>query len=449
MLPDLSVVVVIHNMPREAPRTLQSLSASYQLHLEAKDYEVIVVDNDSNPPFDRSVIETLPGNFHLIRIDSAPPSPAHAINRGLAAARGQVIGVMIDGARIATPGLLHFARHGARLHPHAIVVTLGWYLGSDYQALASLSGYDSKEEDRLLDSIQWPRDGYRLFEVSTLGESSLEGWFPNFNDSSETMSESNALFMKREAWNLLGGFDERFNLPGGGLLNLDTYRRALDLPDARLVILLGEATFHQIHGGIATNAPPDLFRKRMRSWMAQYYSIRGTPWSAVKVKHAPTYLGPLPRPALARFVRGVIDPVRRTPLQPLGPSFDLWSWPDPPAPLPSDLTLAALVELMRDEFRAGRYDAAAVIARIARSRARDEVEPLRLLKLLAPYYDDREWKHPAPRSARFHLAVGKAYLLIGDTEKAAAEFHSATKMEPDLVEACTALAGLKTGRQTP
>ena len=47
----VSVVVVVYNMPREAPRTLHSLSASYQRHIDADDYEVIVVDNGSNPPF--------------------------------------------------------------------------------------------------------------------------------------------------------------------------------------------------------------------------------------------------------------------------------------------------------------------------------------------------------------------------------------------------------------
>src|SRR5216683_2592387 len=45
--PDLSVIVVVHNMAREAPRTLYSLSTTYQRHIAAEDYEVIVVDNGS------------------------------------------------------------------------------------------------------------------------------------------------------------------------------------------------------------------------------------------------------------------------------------------------------------------------------------------------------------------------------------------------------------------
>jgi glycosyltransferase involved in cell wall biosynthesis len=123
--PQVSVIVVVYNIPREAPRTLYSLSAEYQRDIAADDYEVIVVDNGSNPPFDAGILEGLAGNFRLIRLDPAPPSPAHAINVGLAAARGDTIGVMIDGARMVTPGLLHFARAGVALYPRAVVSGLG------------------------------------------------------------------------------------------------------------------------------------------------------------------------------------------------------------------------------------------------------------------------------------------------------------------------------------
>src|SRR3954470_6507379 len=160
--PAISVVVIVYNIPREAPRRLFSLSASYQRHIPADNYEVIVIDNGSNPPFDPRILEDLNGNFRLIRIDPALPSPAMAINRGLREACGRVIGVMIDGARLVTPGLLHFARHGSSLYPRAVVATLGWYLGSDIQNMAAEAGYHQAREDELLRSIDWPLDGYRL-----------------------------------------------------------------------------------------------------------------------------------------------------------------------------------------------------------------------------------------------------------------------------------------------
>ena len=67
-MPDLSVVVVVYNIPREAERALYSLSAAYQQHIAPDAYEVIVVDNGSTPPFDRAILDRLKGHFHLVRV---------------------------------------------------------------------------------------------------------------------------------------------------------------------------------------------------------------------------------------------------------------------------------------------------------------------------------------------------------------------------------------------
>ena len=52
----VSLVVVAYNIPRELPRTLLSLSSSYQRDVTVDDYEVIVVDNGSTPPVDAAVV---------------------------------------------------------------------------------------------------------------------------------------------------------------------------------------------------------------------------------------------------------------------------------------------------------------------------------------------------------------------------------------------------------
>ena len=49
LAPELSVVVVVYNMRREAMRTLQSLSRQYQRDIDDVRYEVIVVENGSDP----------------------------------------------------------------------------------------------------------------------------------------------------------------------------------------------------------------------------------------------------------------------------------------------------------------------------------------------------------------------------------------------------------------
>jgi hypothetical protein len=421
--PDLSVVIAIYNMAREAPRTLHSLSAAYQRDIDARDYEVIVIDNGSDPPFKREVVAKLEGNFRLIRLDQASPSPAAAVNYGIAQARGEVIGLMIDGARLTSPGLLHFALRAARLYRRAVVASLGWYLGFDFQRLAMRAGYDQAREDALLASIGWPADGYRLFDVATFDESSIEGWF-------DPISESNALFLSRETWNLLGGVDERFSSPGGGLVNLDTFRRAVGLPESELVILLGEGTFHQLHGGVATNADPKTFARSYEQWTAEYQRIRGRSYELPHPRRRPTYLGVLPRPALARFTHAAVSGCHPwLPEPPLGRAFDRMLWSPEPPVRPVDPALAAAIAIAHGELRAGRYDSACAVARLVRSRAPDEAEPQRLLSLVARRLPEADH---AEVNAPYHFALAEAHRLLGGTERAKWHYHTALKFDGSL-----------------
>jgi glycosyltransferase involved in cell wall biosynthesis len=417
--PEVSMVVVVHDMGREAPRTLLSLSSTYQQHILANEYEVIVVDNGSTLPLDPHVVANLNGNFQLIRLDEAPPSPAHAINVGLAAARGNVIGVMIDGARLATPGLLHFGRAGTKLFPRAIVVSPGWHLGFDQQRWSIKAQYNRSREDTLLQSIRWPEDGYRLFEIAALDEPAVDCWFGH-------VYESNGFFLSREMWDLIGGFDERFDAPGGGLVNHDTLRRAFDVPGSELVVLLGEGTFHQLHGGIASNANSETFPASLAEWAAQYEAIRGKPYQ-VHTNTTRTYLGTLPPPALVHFARSIVEPVGPSPI---GPDFDRTLWTLVPARRPADPTAAALVELAETELRARRFEASASVARIARSFAPDEPALQPLLAAVSPFARDRG--EPAgPRRAGYHLARGKAFRILGDTGSADAEFRAALAIDAE------------------
>lgn len=257
---DVSVVVVVWDMARELPRTLATLAAGAQR--TSATYEVIVVDNGSPVPVDPAVVAGVPGG-RLIRLDPAPPSPARAANAGLDAASGDVVGVLIDGARMVTPGLVQGAFDASRLGPRVVTATLAFHLGAEPQMAAAAKGYDQQAEDALLDTVDWRSDGYELFRISTFAGSSARGWFG-------PMGESNALFMAADRWRELGGFDEVFDRPGGGLVNHDLYRRACEAPGAELVVLLGEGTFHQFHGGAATAGRA----VRDELW-AEYARLRG------------------------------------------------------------------------------------------------------------------------------------------------------------------------------
>lgn len=260
----LSVVLVTYNMARELPRTLRSLSPRYQRDIEADDYEVVVVDNGSHDDtYLDALYDALP-NLQIHRMAEPTQSPVPAINRGLDLASGDLVGVCIDGARMVSPRLLAGAREAAACHPRPVVGTLAFHLGPAVQSVSVHHGYDQAAEDALLRSVDWHEDGYRLFSISVFASSSAAGWFA-------TPQETNALFLKREHWRELGGFDPAFRAAGGGLANLDIWQRLCADPHAQAMLLLGEATFHQFHGGVATNALDSPWQE----FHDEYVSVRG------------------------------------------------------------------------------------------------------------------------------------------------------------------------------
>lgn len=267
--PQLSIVIIEFNMAREIPRTVFSLSPAFQRGIERDDYELILIDNGSDHPSDHDTLSAYGAQLSCHRIDGAGPSPVIAINHGLKLARGEMICVMIDGARMASPGLLAHAIRASRLHPRPIISPLGFHLGLEPQNSAAKNGYNQAAEDALLATVDWMHDGYRLFDIAVVAPGQAGGWF-------RPLAESTALFMPADMWAEIGGFDERFATPGGGLANLDAYDRACRLPATQPIMLLGEATFHQFHGGIASNSTPG--NHPWEQFHKEYIAIRGHPF---------------------------------------------------------------------------------------------------------------------------------------------------------------------------
>lgn len=281
--PGISVVVLVHQMVREAPRTLYSLSTAYQQNVSQGDYEVVVVENPSRQMLRPETVRQFGRQFRHVVHPGDARSPAAAMNFGASRARGHHLMLMIDGARILSPGVLRRMAQSLRLYDHAVVATLAWHLGPDVQSKSIHEGYCQEVEDRLLKDVDWRNDGYRLFEISSLAGSCRGGWFG-------PAMESNCITVSRHHYRQLGGFCEQFQTDGGGFVNLDFFARAVSDPQRRTIFLLGEGTFHQVHGGAATNRAND---EPLRMFAEEYQQIRGTSLTPPAIQ--PILYGHMPR----------------------------------------------------------------------------------------------------------------------------------------------------------
>jgi hypothetical protein len=277
----MTVVVVCHDMRRQALRTLFSLSRDYQRGIEDLAYEVLVIDNGSRRPLTSEEVAACGPEFRHESFPAATPSPCAALNHGVRQARFPRVMVLIDGARLLSPGLLALATRALALARHPFVFTLGMHLGPKVHNELVAEGFTPSDEERLLDSVSWRTEGYRLFEISSVALSSREGFFSE-------LTESNCVALEIGDYERLGGFDERFVAPGGGLANLDFFNRALASPALEPIMLLGEATFHQQHGGVATEAP--LAAHPWPRFVAEYEAIHGRSFGSVWRR--PRYFGP-------------------------------------------------------------------------------------------------------------------------------------------------------------
>lgn len=297
--PSLSFIVIAYNMQREALRTVESLSRRYQQGSEGVDYEVVVVDNGSPEPLDLAPVGDIGVPLVLVRRTNASVSPADAINIGVSRSRGDYVAVMIDGARMLSPGVVRSTVDAIGLAPQPVIAVLGLHLGPAHQRLTVEQGYNKQVEDRLLDSIQWPAHGYKLFEIAAWGGSCAAGWLG-------IAAESNCICVSRGFYQELGGYDEGFEMPGGGLVNLDFYKRAVEHPDSTLIYLAGEGCFHQLHGGVTTGK-----RQKGHSFEElneEYRKLRGEGFAA-PTEQPLLYgrLNPLHAPALLNACEKVLE----------------------------------------------------------------------------------------------------------------------------------------------
>lgn len=271
----LSIIVIVYRMRRQALNTLHSLGAAYQRNIASGDYEVVVVENRSDDMLSSDDIAALPANFRYFPRDERGVSPVPAVNFALEHCRGDMLGLLIDGARMLSPRVLEHVLTLRRAFEHPLVVVPGYHLGAEqHDAAGPARAFD---EQRELAAMDWRADGYRLFAQACFSPGNARGYF-------HPLMECNALFCRRASFVDIGGADARFDLAGGGSINLHIYRSLGMQPENRLVVLPGEGNFHQYHGGVTTRqdaarkATLEAFNNQLNAcWDGQYRALSREP----------------------------------------------------------------------------------------------------------------------------------------------------------------------------
>ena len=313
----LSVVLIGYKMSRQLLNTAYTLSTHYQRNVNASEYELIVVENESSDNVDEEALLALGDNIRFLRRQESSHTPVYAVNEAFSLCRGELWGLMIDGARMVSPGVLRKAIDCWSENRRALVAVPGYHLGKQeqYELEDPLAALQAERE--LLDACDWRKDGYQLFSISTFSGANRRGYL-------QPIMECNCVFSSAGNFERIGYADERFQLRGGGSINLHMYRSLGLLADSELYVLPGEGSFHQFHGGVTTFGYEDrvaeIERHRVQLhsfWPGGFHSLR----------RKPTLYGDIPeqaRPFLE--VSREFEARREQRLRRMGLPF----WPDEP-----------------------------------------------------------------------------------------------------------------------
>lgn len=243
--PKISILVIFFKMSRQAENTLYSLSPQHQWNVSADDYEIIAVENRSSDVLGEERALAQGPNIRYFLRDEPGTTPVPALNFAFEQSRAPLVCLIIDGARMVTPRIVEYALMGQKLHDHPLIAVPGYHLGPEEHHKNVTSGYDETVEARLLEQIDWKNDGYALFDIACFSGANDKGFL-------SPMLECNCMFTTRHSFEAIGRADERFDLPGGGSVNIHLYHALAGLPETRLFVMPGEGSFHQYHGGVTT-----------------------------------------------------------------------------------------------------------------------------------------------------------------------------------------------------
>jgi glycosyltransferase involved in cell wall biosynthesis len=266
--PRLSVIVVCYQMEEQVGNTLRSLLPPYQIKVKKSEYEILVIDNGSEKPLPEATWKLASNvKYQHIPPGEASPNPGVAVNRAVRMSQGEAVCVILDGARMMTPGVISWGLRLLKMGGRAVVEVRAWHLGPKIQTESIVEGYNHEVEARMLEEAKWWENGYRLFEISAPTAQTRQG----FGTQSV---EATCIFMSRALYDEIGGYNEAYKAPGGGLVNLDFYARAVEAAESVFTVL-GEGTFHQVHGGAATGLTKPQLTEALERWGEESKGLRG------------------------------------------------------------------------------------------------------------------------------------------------------------------------------
>lgn len=284
--PILSIIVIAFKMPSQAYNTLYSLSSQHQILADERDYEIIVVENQSPEMLCPEKIGKLGENIQYFSREEKGVSPVSSINFAFDHCRGKNIALLIDGARMVTPGLVNNILSVYRANERSVIGVPGYQLGDIHHNQLEDPVESLTHETALLKSIAWPSDGYELFNIACLSNANRFGYL-------HPLMESNCIVAPYNFYRQIGFADSRFTLPGGGAVNLHLWRSLGLIENSQLYILPGEGNFHQYHGGVTTSE--SYFEGNLKSeiksqldaiWNEDFHALRREPILFGKISSA-------------------------------------------------------------------------------------------------------------------------------------------------------------------
>ena len=283
----LSVIVIVRDLGPSWSRMLQSLAPDYQQDIDSESYEVCIVDSTPSRRLCMSDISDIGAGVSCRLVSAASLSLAEAINVGVQHARGDQLCLLTDSTCLLTPGVLSASMTVFRMFGHPVGMVRDFVLKPGRIYLQRVGGRTSSEQ--LLESIDWPRDGYRLYEIGgpLVAEKRQPSWF-------DRVIENRGLFLRKSTFERVGGCGGQFQLPGLGMMPLDFVHRAALLEDTDVVQLIGEGLFCQPDGEITSNTKPLAEdRKRESGHLRQQYrQLRGVEFSMPS--EPPYFFGTMP-----------------------------------------------------------------------------------------------------------------------------------------------------------